>query len=192
MRDNHHSTIARPQIHDVPMCRQRIESAEWDEHNGHSLGDRIEWSDRACGMADLRMILLAYGCHAPTITELLHLGVQREILTDRGWLHAGLANLAASFGVPSQAEAVHIEDFPARLTEAPMIISVTEKLPNDGRRGGHLIIARGWQANPEPTIFIRDPSSWGQGNSHASLRRIASSYSGRAITFAPLPGKKLP
>jgi hypothetical protein len=47
-------------VHDVPMCRQRIDPDEWDEHGGHALGDRAEWSERACGMAALRMIMLAY------------------------------------------------------------------------------------------------------------------------------------
>jgi hypothetical protein len=47
--------------HDVPRCRQLIEPAEWVLHGGWALGDRMEWSDRACGMAALRMILLAYG-----------------------------------------------------------------------------------------------------------------------------------
>ena len=42
------------------MCRQRIDPGEWAAHGGTSLGDRAEWSDRACGMASLRMIMLAY------------------------------------------------------------------------------------------------------------------------------------
>jgi peptidase C39-like protein len=177
-----------PHVHEVPMCRQRIEPTEWHKHDGPSLGDRIEWSNRACGMATLRMILLAYGLNPPTLTELLHLGVQHGGLTDRGWIHARIAEIATNFGIPSRAEAVDIEDLPARLTTAPMIISVAEKLPADGRRGGHLIIARGWEDTPERTIHIRDPSSWGQHNNRASLRQVAASYSGRAITFTPLPG----
>lgn len=174
------------------MCRQLIDSDEWAKHNGHLLGNRIEWSNRACGMADLRMILLAYGHDAPPVTELLHLGVQRGALTDRGWIHARLADLASSFGVPSRAEAIDIDDVPARLVEAPMILSVSDQLPTDGRRGGHLIIARGWEDDGDQTIIIRDPSSWGQENSRVPLRRVAFSYSGRAITFAPLPRKQLP
>ncbi len=74
--------------------------------SGAELGDRAAWSDRACGMAALRMVLLAYGRDAPALTELVKLGVKEGALTGRGWLHAGLATIATSFGVPGRAEPV--------------------------------------------------------------------------------------
>jgi len=58
------------------MCRQRIDPSEWDVHGGTVLGDRAEWSDRACGMAAPRMILLAYLGTAPPLTELVKTGVR--------------------------------------------------------------------------------------------------------------------
>lgn len=175
-----------PRVHDVPMCRQLIAPAEWDLHGGWALGDRAEWSNRACGLASLRMILLAYGREAPTVTELLKLAVKHEVLTPRGALHAGIANLATDFGVPARAEPIAAESLVARLEEAPLIMSVTEQFPNDGRAGGHLVLARGYEGGTDPTIFIRDPSAWGQNNDRVHLSRVAPSYTGRAITFAPL------
>ncbi len=175
-----------PRVHDVPMCRQLIDPAEWDLHGGWALGDRTEWSNRACGLASLRMILLAYGQEAPTVTELLKLAVKGEILTPRGALHAGIARLAAELGVPSTAEPLPVEDLPARLDDAPLIASVTEQFPEDGRSGGHLVILRGYEDGPDPTIHFRDPSRWGQTHGHVPLSRLAHSYTGRAITFAPL------
>src|SRR5207244_4177783 len=68
------------QVHQVPMCRQRIDPGEWDARGGAALGDRAEWSDRACGMAALRMILLAYRRPAPPLTELVALGVREGAL----------------------------------------------------------------------------------------------------------------
>lgn len=177
---------AVPHVHDVPMCRQRVDLAEWEAYGGWALGDRVGWSDRACGMAALRMILLAYGHEAPTVTELLHLGVKREALSERGWLHAGIADLAASFGVLSRAEPVAAVDLPAALDAAPLIISVTECFPDDGRKGGHLVVARGYEDGTDPHILIRDPSAWGQAHDRVPLSRLAASYTGRAITFAPL------
>jgi hypothetical protein len=38
------------------MCRQRIDPEEWQAHGGHMPGEPAEWSERACGMAALRMI----------------------------------------------------------------------------------------------------------------------------------------
>ncbi|MEV6973559.1 papain-like cysteine protease family protein [Kitasatospora sp. NPDC093806] len=168
------------------MCRQRISEREWEERGGVELGDRIEWSDRACGMASLRMILLAYGQEPPTVTELVRIGVDKGALTERGWLHVGLAEIAAAFDVPGRAEPVPADELTARLAEAPLIVSVTEKLPEDGRRGGHLIVANGFEDGDDPVIHFRDPSSWGQENDRVPLSRLAASYTGRAITFPAL------
>lgn len=175
-----------PRVHEVPMCRQLIAPAEWDLHGGWALGGRTEWSNRACGLASLRMILLAYGREAPTITELLKLAVKHEVLTPRGALHAGIASLATDLGVPSTAEPVPVEDLTGRLDHAPLIVSVTEQFPDDGRAGGHLVILCGYEDGPDPTIHFRDPSAWGQTHDHIALSRLSPSYTGRAITFAPL------
>ena len=174
-----------PHAHDVPMCRQLVDPAEWDLHGGWALGDRMEWSNRACGMAALRMILLAYGREAPSVTELLKLGVKHEALTDRGWLHAGIADLATGFGIPGRAEPVAAGDLLGTLTVAPVIISVTGQFPDDGRKGGHLVIARGYEDGTDPDVLIRDPSAWGQTHDRVPFSRLAASYTGRAITFAP-------
>ncbi|MGH3189163.1 MAG: hypothetical protein ACRDPY_21810 [Streptosporangiaceae bacterium] len=175
-------------VHQVPMCRQRIDPGEWDAHGGAALGDCAEWSDRACGMAALRMILLAYRRPAPSLTELVQLGVREGALTDRGWLHAGIASLAEGFEIPARAQAVAAPDLPAQLTAAPLIVSVTEKFPDDGRKGGHLVVARGYQdtQSGDPDIMFRDPSGWGQTCDRVPLSRLAASYAGRCITFAPL------
>ncbi len=65
---------------------------------------------------------------------------------------------------------------------------MTERFPDDGRRGGHLVVARGYRNRPhEPDILIRDPSGWGQTTTGVPLSRVAASYTGRAITFPHLP-----
>ena len=176
--------------HDVPMCRQLISLAEWELHGGWVLGDRMEWSNRACGMAALRMILLAYGVEAPSVTELLQLGVKRGALTERGWLHTGIAEMATSFGVPGRAEPVAAEDLTGALDAAPLIISITERFPTDGRKGGHLVVAHGYTDDePDPVILFRDSSAWGQTHDQMPFSRVARSYSGRAVTFAPCPAE---
>ncbi len=176
------------QVHQVPMCRQRIDPGEWEAHGGAALGDRADWSDRACGMAALRMILLAYRRAAPSLTELVQLGVREGAMTSRGWLHAGIARLAGDFGIPARAQAAGAADLPGHLAAAPVIVSVTEQFPDDGRKGGHLVVARGYHDNGarDPGILIRDPSGWGQTCDQVPLSRLAASYSGRCITFAPL------
>jgi hypothetical protein len=142
----------------------------------------------ACGMAALRMILLAYRRPAPPLTELVALGIAEGALTGRGWLHAGIARLAGRFGIPARAQAVAAADLPGHLAAAPAIISVTEKFPDDGRKGGHLVVACGYYETQsgDPDILFRDPSGWGQTCDRVPLSRLAASYTGRCITFAPL------
>lgn len=173
-------------IHDVPIVRQLVPADEWARDGGGALGDRMEWSNRACGVAALRMILLAHRRPAPSVTELVALGVARDALTSRGWVHAGLADMATSFGVPGTAVPLAADELTGVLDIGPIIISVTEQFPTDARRGGHLVIARGHTGGEEPDILIRDPSAWGQDNDRVSLSRLAASYSGRAITFSPI------
>lgn len=173
--------------HDVPMCRQRVDGQEWSNHGGADLGEIAEWSDRACGMAALRMILLAHHRPAPSLTELLKLGVSQGALSDRGWLHAEIARLATILGVSSRAEAVLAENLPALLEDGPLIASVTTGFPDDGRRGGHLVVLRGYERRQaDPAILFRDPSAWGQANDRVLLSRLSMSYTGRCITFEPI------
>jgi hypothetical protein len=172
--------------HDVPMCPQRIDPREWEYHGGTGLGDIDEWSDRACGMAALRMILLARRIPAPCLTELLQLGSAQGALTGRGWLHAGIAALASELGLPGRAEAIASDDLPAAIKDGPLIASVTFQFPDDGRRGGHLVVLRGYeQGTADPLILFRDPSRWGQEQDRVALSRLARSYAGRCITFTP-------
>jgi hypothetical protein len=79
-----------------------------------------------------------------------------------------------------------VEELLARAGKAPLIVSITEQFPDDGRRGGHLIVVRGCDDAPDPMVFIRDPSRWGQTHDRVPLSRVTASYSGRAITFPPL------
>jgi hypothetical protein len=52
----------------------RTDPGEWAGCAGHVPGDWAEWSDRACGNAALRMIMLAYLGDAPPLTELIMAG----------------------------------------------------------------------------------------------------------------------
>lgn len=102
-----------------------------------------------------------------------------------GALHAGIANLATDLGVPARAEPIATGELLDRLDDAPLIVSVTEQFPDDGRTGGHLVIARGYESGSDPKILIRDPSAWGQTHDRVPLSRFAPSYADRAITFTP-------
>ena len=85
---------------------------------------------------------------------------------------SGIAKLASEFGVPGHAEPVEATRLLDRIATGPVIISVTEQFPTDGRRGGHLVVARGFDDSPDPMIAFRDPSAWGQNNQEVPLSRL--------------------
>lgn len=90
------------------------------------------------------------------------------------------------------AEPVPLEDLPTRLDEAPLIVSATEQFPDEGQRGGRLVVLHGYETAPDPVIHFRDPSAWGQTRDSIPLSRLTPSYTGRAITFAPLNSGESP
>ena len=99
--------------------------------------------------------------------------------------------MAGSLGAPGRAEAVPASELPARIKDGPLIVSVTIQFPDDGRRGGHLVLLRGYEEGPaDPLILLRHPWRWRQAHDRVLLSRLARSYTGRCITFAPARGAR--
>jgi hypothetical protein len=53
-----------------------------------------------------RQRLLTYLGDASPLTELIRQGVADDALSHRGWLHAGITQMAGECGIPASAEAV--------------------------------------------------------------------------------------
>jgi hypothetical protein len=127
-----------------------------------------------------------HGRAVPPIFELLREGIGSGYYTSRGWIHAGLVSLGSAYGLRGEARpASTIADLRSCLesTGGPLIASVGLGFPEDGRRGGHLIVVTDVGDGPATRICIRDPSIWGKGKDSISAARFAASYSGRVITF---------
>lgn len=99
--------------HDVPMCHQQIDAAEWQQHGGAELGSAEEWSNRVCGMASLRMILLAQDQQAPCLTQLVKAGVAIGAFSDRGLLHASLPSWRPASGCVARRKLSPLRTCPA-------------------------------------------------------------------------------
>lgn len=160
--------------------------------------DLDSWSDRCCGLASLRSILAFHQLPVPSQTELLQAAIAVEAFGDRGMIHAKLVALAETFGLHGEAMAVDDLAVLADLAAdgCPSIISVTHQLPEDGRRGGHLIVFAGWadshstvpastSTKGERLVRFVDPSRWGKDHNTVPLQRISASYSGRCILLKP-------
>lgn len=170
----------------TPRFGQDIPEEQWPDQFRLHGGDREHWSDRTCGLACLMSVSSFHGRAVPPIFELLREGVGSGYYTGKGWIHAGLASLGAAYGLRGEARpASTVDDLRSCLesTGGPLIASVTFRFPEDGRRGGHLVVVTAAGEGPGARICIRDPSSWGKEEDSIPAARFSASYSGRVITF---------
>lgn len=179
-------------LHEMRRFAQRFEAHEWPDGLQLQEQDASYWAARGCGIACLRMILHHYtGRNEPyalLLAEALALGAYCE----RGWIHAGLAELARRRGLDAEACALgDVGELHAALRDGPIVASVTLGFPEDGRKGGHLVVLCGFDASGPARIEVRDPSSWGEQNRSVPRHRLLASFSGRVIRFAR-PGAPAP
>lgn len=130
--------------------------------------------------------LIAYfGKSVPTQYELLVEGLQRNAYSPKGWIHKGLAELGESYGLRSAPIVIKNGDQLEHIlkTTGPVIASVTHTFPEDGRRGGHLVVVCSRHTESESIISFLDPSRWGASHSTVTEKRFFSSFTGRGIYF---------
>ena len=170
----------------TPHVDQDIPEGQWPDRFRLQGRDRAHWSDRTCGLACLMSVSSFHGRAVPPIFELLQEGVGSGYYTSNGWIHAGLARLGATYGLRGEARpAATMDELRSCLesTGGPLIASVTLRFPEDGRRGGHLVVVTAAGEDPGARICIRDPSRWGKGKDSISAARFSASYSGRVVIF---------
>jgi ABC-type bacteriocin/lantibiotic exporter with double-glycine peptidase domain len=173
----------------VPRFPQRFEQGDWPEGTLVEGDGPATWGDRACGLACLRMLTAHFGLPVPSQYDLLRQALEINAYSPRGILHQGLADLAARHGLSAAPVAIDTAAQLRRLltTCGPVVVSITHQLPDDGRRGGHLVVVSGLHETPEPAVTFRDPSRWGATHSQVPLERFFSSFTGRGICFASAP-----
>ncbi|MGX9134466.1 cysteine peptidase family C39 domain-containing protein [Rummeliibacillus sp. JY-2-4R] len=172
--------------HSIPRFGQHFEKGEWKENTLVDGKDGEYWGESVCGLACLRMIMGHYQLQVPSAYNLLIEGIQLNAYCEKGWIHQGLANIVEKYGIQAKPLSINDgEELEMLLTNyGPVIASVTGKLPEDGRKGGHLIVICGrYMEDGEMMISFRDPSKWGKLNSTVSEKRLLASFTGRGIVF---------
>jgi len=170
----------------MPRFGQHFEKGEWPETALVEGKGANYWGESVCGLACLRMIMGHYQIPVVSAYDLLIEGIQLNAYCEQGWIHLGLANIALKFDLNAKPMAIKDGDeLEMLLTKfGPVIVSVTGQLPEDGRKGGHLIVACGrHKENGEFMITFRDPSKWGKSNSIVTEKRFLASFTGRGIVF---------
>ena len=89
---------------DFPFYTQRMTQETWEGEGFSSFPEADSWTFRSCGIASLRMILEGFGKqverHGTMIAKGVAAGAYKEGV---GWIHWGLAKLAADYGIYGEA-----------------------------------------------------------------------------------------
>ncbi|NDI33163.1 C39 family peptidase [Chengkuizengella sediminis] len=169
----------------VTRYSQHFEADEWPDNTLCEGKGSDYWGKRCCGLACLRMMISHFSEKVPSQYELLIKGLEQNAYCSKGWIHKGLAELGAEYGLKGTPIDIkngeHLQDVLQKT--GPIIVSITETFPKDGRKGGHLVVVCGFHNNQGTTISFRDPSKWGEGDSVVTEERFFSSFTGRGICF---------
>lgn len=172
---------------DVLRTSQHFGPGEWPD-GARVLGETGEhWGERACGVACVRSVVHFHTGLAPDLYALLRRGVDAGGFGGRGWDHASLAALGRPYGIDGESLGMDglSELFDQVDAGLPVIVSCTLGFPEDGRRGGHLVLVTGHRPSHDgdDEIDVMDPSRRGRTETTVRASRLATSWTGRAIVF---------
>jgi hypothetical protein len=176
----------------------------WAETGAVNAQEYAYWTERACGVACLKMCVEALGGPIRPLLDWARAGVARggyRIDLDengrpleRGWVHRVLAEMIAEQGLSASAMALELEEFPTYLRAGQMIIASTSFEIGDNlpvtRKGGHLVVVGGAELNGSRLAYLRIHNPSGRSPElriHARIpsERFAQGYSGRVILAGP-------
>jgi hypothetical protein len=180
------------------------EDPRWAESGAKDPEEYAYWTDRACGVACVKMVVEAFGGPVNPLVAWARAGVelggyltesrQDGSLAERGWLHAALATLITRAGFFAEPRAMEIAEFPDLFTRGYLLIAsvsyqIGTRLPIT-RRGGHLVVVSGAEMMDEhlEAIYVQNPSGRTaelRSNARIPVGRFASGYTGRVIVTAP-------
>lgn len=168
----------------VRRCQHPDEYTDDEVRTAFPHLSREALGDVACGIACVHMILRHVLGSAPDYLRLVRAGFDAGAFTDQGWLHAGLARMLTELGVPAHATGSlsREELLGACARGLPSIVSCSIGFPEDGQRGGHLVVLLGeLPPSGSQRVAFADPSRWGEAHRDVDSARFWASWSGRAI-----------
>lgn len=141
------------------------------------------WSVRACGLACASSAIEYFTGHHVSQITLFNQCVRNGGYSSAGWKHAELASLISDYGINAQAAHLTEQAVIERVNNGELLItSVTHKFPDDGRKGGHLILVYGASHSQNRTILkFMDPSGWGANNTTVTYEKFCKSFAMKGI-----------
>lgn len=147
------------------------------------------WQRVGCGIASLAMLIDFYSGDVEPVDELLNRGIKiGAFLTDAGWIHQGLINLAGKYNLSGDSISLsHLSldsafsEFETILKRGPVMASVhytfdpTNPIP-------HLVVINGVKSGK---VFYNDPAEEDGGGS-ISIEKFKESWKKRYIKIKPV------
>lgn len=180
------------------------EDPRWAESGAKDPEEYAYWTDRACGIACVKMVVEAFGGPVRPLITWAQAGIEMGgyltekhtdgSLAERGWLHTALATLITREGFYAEPRSLDMVEFPDFLQRGYLLIaSVSYQIGTVypvTRRGGHLVVVSGAEMtdNHLEAIYVQNPSGRTaelRSNAHIPFDRFASGYTGRVIVTAP-------
>lgn len=174
----------------------------WAESGAATPEEYAYWTDRACGVACLKMGMEALNGPLRPLVEWARMGLERGGYLVRydengaahevGWVHSKLAEMAIEAGLQAEARAAALNELAGFLKQGLLVIASESYEAGDARlpitrKGGHLMVVTGVEcgADEAPTaFFVHNPSGrraeW-QADARLPAERFADGYSGRVI-----------
>lgn len=194
----------------IPYYSQRV-SVEHSSVLGFASDKEAEyWIHRGCGIACLRMVIDGFRAEqglppGPNQGTLIRKGLAQGAYNGRGWIYAGLVQLASEFDISGRTfRRASREDILGEISQGrPCIASVTvgfeggQKDEQGAIRppGGHLVVVTGYAIESgQPVGFlVNHPSSdpnleWEERI--VPLRDFERSFSGGLISFWQKPARE--
>ena len=142
-------TVSRP-IYNVPLRSQHLDITD------------SFWKQHACGIVSLGMVLAFYRKKFGTYDHLLRQGIRMKIRKEGvGWIHAGLARLAQTYGLSAKPYDWHrslADDAFLKLASlleyGPVIASIYKNF--NPKNSGHLIVITGYR---DGYFYYNEPDS---------------------------------
>lgn len=147
-----------------------------------------EWRNKSCGIASLAMLINFYKPGTITPQKLLTQGINSgAYISDAGWSHQGLANLATKHGLVGKTYDLSkldaqtaFEQFKNTLVVGPAIASVKYKFEPTNPIP-HLVVITDIEGD---IVFYNDPAAGG-GDKQISKDTFIKAWKKRFITIRP-------
>lgn len=176
----------------------------WAESGARDPQEYAYWTERACGIACVKMCVEAMGTKPRPLMEWIRAGVERGGYlveqdargqpVERGWVHRSMAELIREAGFCAEPRAMTLGEFPQHLQKNRMLIaSVSYEVGDDlpvTKKGGHLVVVLGADvAGGRPVnLYINNPSGRSrelQAGARIPVGRFQQGYTGRVILAYP-------